>query len=208
MSTQEIWTALDNTRSTILSAYNSLDDLRASFEELSKSTATRLDKLQNSVFYADDSIRTLSARMETLIIASNYFNFSRATVTISALQPHETSPRESLQQTVYGPEKAQANGEFKLDDFLIVYSFEGSQGSRGSYCFVGEDLLEDYKASESISDVNSTIRNTLLRTRLLAAQPAPSGTFDHTSLARIAWDALEKFKSKGIVDGIVSLHTS
>lgn len=89
-----------------------------------------------------------------------------------------------------------------------MYSIEGSQGSRGSYCFVGEDLLKDYKASESVNDVQSTIRNTALRSRLLAAQPAPSGTFDHASLARLARDALEKFKSEGFDNGIVSVHTS
>lgn len=121
MSSQDIWTALDNTRSTISSAYNLLDDLRVSFEELSKSTATRLDTLRNSVFYVDDSIRTLSARTETLLVASNYFNFSKATVIISAMHPHETSPKEGLQETVFLPEEARATGsDFELENFVSV----------------------------------------------------------------------------------------
>lgn len=121
MSTQDILTALDNTRSTILTAYNSLDDLRASFEELSKSTAKRLDKLQNSIFYADDSIRTLSTRTETLLVASNIFNFTSATVSISGLHAHETSPREGLQETVLRPGRAEEDSDLELHDLVCGF---------------------------------------------------------------------------------------
>ena len=73
---------------------------------------------------------------------------------------------------------------------------------------MGQDLLDIYKASESDDNIRSTIRNSALRSRLLAAQPAPSGAFDERALTSTVLDASKKFEGKDLADGIVCVHTS
>ncbi len=107
MSSNELRAAIDDIQSSIDTVRSKIWDAQDTISVLSKS----IRNLQEPLFHANDSLRTVSSRLELPLVALNPFNFSTATVMVKRTPPSSTTSSFS-RVLLKGREVMDVNGEY------------------------------------------------------------------------------------------------